>query len=186
MACSYICFWDAQDVVQDACLRAFRFFAGFRGEDARPWLLRIVRNTSYSFIEKNRPARLAEEFDERVHVTETGAPDVETEIVRRVDHATIREALEELPLNLREILILREVEELSYKEISGLVNIPIGTVMSSLSRARQRLSQSPVIFKNQQTLAGWTRMSRGALPTSKTLSGGGGIQGRACGTYQTK
>jgi RNA polymerase sigma factor (sigma-70 family) len=154
---------DAQDVVQDAYLRALRFFEGFRGGDARPWLLKIVRNTSYSFLEKNRPARLAEEFDEQVHVAEGGAPDVETEMVRRVDQGTVREALEELPLHLREILVLREVEELSYKEIAELVNIPIGTVMSSLSRARQRLSQSPLIFKNQQARAGCARNSRGAL-----------------------
>lgn len=75
----------------------------------------------------------------------------------------MREALEELPVRLREILVLREVEGLSYKEIAELVNIPIGTVMSNLSRARQRLGQSPVIFKNWQALAGWTRVTRGAL-----------------------
>ena len=88
---------------------------------------------------------------------------METEMVRRVDQGTVREALEELPLHLREILVLREVEELSYKEIAELVNIPIGTVMSSLSRARQRLSQSPLIFKNQQARAGCARNSHGAL-----------------------
>jgi len=154
---------DAQDVVQDAYLRAFQYFAGFRGGDARAWLLKIVRNASYSFIEKNRPARLAEEFDEQVHAVEARAPDAESEMVRRVDCGTLRDALEELPLNLREIVVLRELQELSYKEIAELVNIPIGTVMSSLSRARHRLSQSQIIFKNEKALAGLTRISHGSL-----------------------
>ena len=133
---------DAEDVVQEACLRAFRFIGGYQGGDARAWVLKIVRNTSYSFLEKNRPAALAEEFDERVHVPEVQAPDVEASMVRSVESRMLREALEELPVNFREVLVLRELEGLSYKEIGELIGIPIGTVMSSLARGRGRLRES--------------------------------------------
>ena len=133
---------DAEDIVQESYLRAYKFFGGFQGGDARPWLLKIVRNTSYSFLEKNRPAALAEEFDERVHVPEVQAPDVEASMVRSVESRMLREALEELPVNFREVLVLRELEGLSYKEIGELIGIPIGTVMSSLARGRERLRKS--------------------------------------------
>jgi len=130
---------DAEDVVQEACLRAFKFFGGFQGGDARPWLLKIVRNTSYSFLEKNRPAMLSEEFDERVHAQDAPPPDAVATLVRSVESRMLREALEELPVNFREVLVLRELEGLSYKEIAELIGIPIGTVMSSLARGRERL-----------------------------------------------
>ena len=133
---------DAEDVVQEAFLRAFKFFGGFQGGDARPWLLKIVRNTSYSFLEKNRPAMLAEEFDERVHAQDLPAPDAETTMVRTVESRMLREALEELPVTFREVLVLRELEGLSYKGIAELVGIPIGTVMSSLARGRERLREA--------------------------------------------
>lgn len=132
---------DAQDIVQESYLRAFKFFGGFQGGDARAWLLKIVRNTSYTFLEKNRPANLAEEFDEKVHATEAGPPDVESEMVRSVESRMLHEALDELPVNFREVLVLRELEGLSYKEIAELVNVPIGTVMSSLARGRERLRE---------------------------------------------
>jgi RNA polymerase sigma-70 factor (ECF subfamily) len=128
---------DAEDVVQESYLRAFRFFHGFQGGDARPWLLKIVRNTSYSFLEKNRPAALAEEFDERVHAQDAPALNAETAMVRNVESRMLREALEELPVGFREVL-----EGLSYKEIAELVGIPIGTVMSSLARGRERLREA--------------------------------------------
>jgi RNA polymerase sigma-70 factor, ECF subfamily len=133
---------DAEDVVQEACLRAFKFFGGFQGGDARPWLLKIVRNTSYSFLEKNRSAALGEEFDERVHGQDAAPPDVEATMVRNVESRMLREALEELPVGFREVLVLRELEGLSYKEIAELVGIPIGTVMSSLARGRERLREA--------------------------------------------
>jgi RNA polymerase sigma-70 factor (ECF subfamily) len=132
---------DAEDVVQEAYLRAFKFFGGFQGGDARAWVLKIVRNTSYSFLEKNRPAALAEEFDERVHAQETPTPDVETRMVRSVESRMLNEALAELPVNFREVLVLRELEGLSYKEIAELIGVPIGTVMSSLARGRERLRE---------------------------------------------
>jgi RNA polymerase sigma factor (sigma-70 family) len=130
---------DAEDVVQESYLRAFKFFSGYHGGDVRAWLLKIVRNTSYSFHDKNRPAKLAEEFDERIHTTESAAPDAEQEQVRDAESRMLHEALDKLPLSFREILILRELEGLSYKEIAEVVDIPIGTVMSSLARGRDRL-----------------------------------------------
>jgi len=131
---------DAQDVVQESFLRAYKFFSGYQGGDARSWLLKIVRNTSYSFLEKNRPARQAEEFDEKIHAGEA-AVDAEAEMVRTAECRMLREALDELPVNFREILILRELEGLSYKEIAEVVNVPMGTVMSSLARGRERLRE---------------------------------------------
>ncbi len=132
---------DAEDVVQEAYLRAFKFFGGFQGGDARAWLLKIVRNTSYSFLEKNRPAALAEEFDEQVHAQERPVPDVEITMVRSVESRMLNDALAELPVNFREVLVLRELEGLSYKEIAELVGVPIGTVMSSLARGREHLRE---------------------------------------------
>ncbi len=132
---------DAQDIVQESYLRAYKFFSGFQGGDGRAWLLKIVRNTSYSFLEKNPPASLTEEFDEKVHATNSGAPDAEKEILRHADSRLLHQALEQLPANFREILILRELEGLSYKEIAEVANVPMGTVMSSLARGRERLRE---------------------------------------------
>jgi RNA polymerase sigma factor (sigma-70 family) len=133
---------DAEDIVQEACLRAFKFFGGFQGGDPRAWLLKIVRNTSYSFLEKNRVVNLAEEFDEQIHVRDVPTFDAETIMVRDVESRMLRESLEELPVNFREVLVLRELEGLSYKEIAEMIGVPIGTVMSSLARGRDRLRES--------------------------------------------
>ena len=130
---------DAEDVVQEAFLRALRFFGGFRGGDSRAWLLKIVRNTSYSWVRKNRPAQLADEFDETIHSGETASENAELKLLSRAESERVKRALEELPLAFREILVLREIEGLSYKEISDVTGVAMGTVMSSLSRARQRL-----------------------------------------------
>jgi RNA polymerase sigma-70 factor, ECF subfamily len=130
---------DADDVVQEAFLRALRFFDGFRGGDSRAWLLKIVRNTCYSWVRKNRPAELAEEFDETVHGGGKTIENAEERLVSRAESERVRKALETLPVAFREVLVLREIEELSYKEISDVTGVPMGTVMSSLSRARQRL-----------------------------------------------
>jgi RNA polymerase sigma-70 factor (ECF subfamily) len=132
---------DAEDVVQEACLRALRFFDGFRGGDSRAWLLKIVRNTCYSWVRKNRPSELSDEFDETVHSNEVLGEDVESKLVSRANSEQVRKALETLPAAFREVLVLREIEELSYKEISDVTGVPMGTVMSSLSRARQRLRE---------------------------------------------
>ena len=132
---------DAEDVVQDAYLRALRFFGGFRGDDGRAWLLAIVRNTCYDFLRSHRPQELTEAFDEEVHTTVDDSQTPEVVLLRRADQAMVRRALETLPLPLREVIILRELEGLSYKEIADAAGIKIGTVMSRLARARARLQQ---------------------------------------------
>jgi RNA polymerase sigma-70 factor (ECF subfamily) len=134
---------DAEDVVQDAMLRAYRFFPGFRGGDARPWLLQIVRNSCYSWLEKNRPMEFNAEFDEQMHAHP--APSPESAAVQANQREHLSRALESLAPRAREVLVLRELEGCSYKEIAEIAGIPIGTVMSTLARARERL---------QRTLAG--------------------------------
>ncbi len=130
---------DAEDVVQEAFLRAFRFFGGFRGGDARAWLLKIVRNTCYTWFQQNRPQELAAEFNEEIHTPEADVPDAEALLLQGADAQLLRRALEELPAEFREALVLRELEGLSYKEIAEVAGISMGTVMSRLSRARRRL-----------------------------------------------
>ena len=130
---------DAQDVVQEACLRAFRYFDSFHGGDSRTWLLTIVRHTCYSWLRKNRSQELVS-FDEELHdVESTDTP--EELLLASIDQQLLRTALEELPVEFREVLILRELEDLSYKEIAHIAGVPIGTVMSRLSRARKQLQQ---------------------------------------------
>jgi RNA polymerase sigma-70 factor (ECF subfamily) len=128
---------DAEDVVQEALLRAYRFFDRFRGGEARAWLLRIVRNSCYSWLEKNRPTELMTEFDEESHCLPTPTP--ETLAVQADERRTLMQALESLPPRSREVIVLRELDDCSYKEIAEITGIPIGTVMSTLSRARERL-----------------------------------------------
>ncbi len=132
---------DAEDIVQEAYLRAFKFFGGYQGGDSRAWVLKIVRNTCYSFFEKNRPAELAEEFDETVHTAVAEQPGVEAALLQSADSQMLRAALDELPVSFREVLILRELEGLSYKEIAEVVGVPIGTVMSGLARGRAQLRE---------------------------------------------
>lgn len=132
---------DAEDVVQEACLRAFKSFEGFHGGDGRAWLLTIVRNTCYTWLQQNQARELTTPFDEEIHSVETAASNPETLLLERVDSQLLRQALEELPLEFREVLILRELEGLSYKEIADVADIPVGTVMSRLARARERLKQ---------------------------------------------
>jgi RNA polymerase sigma-70 factor, ECF subfamily len=133
---------DAEDVVQEAYLRAFRFFAGFRGGDARAWLMKIVRNTCYTWLHANRPLQDAAEFDENFFPPDSRAPNPEEVVLQNDSAALLRKALEKLPPNSREVLILRELEGMSYREIGDITGMPAGTVMSSLSRARGRLRQA--------------------------------------------
>ena len=143
---------DAEDVVQEAYLRALRFFAGFRGGDARAWLLRIVRNTCYTWLHVNRPLQDATEYDENHFPPDSRAPNPE-ELVLQSDSGTLmRKALEKLPPSFREVLILRELEGMSYKEIADITGMPTGTVMSSLSRARGRLRQALTGLMNGDTV----------------------------------
>jgi RNA polymerase sigma-70 factor (ECF subfamily) len=130
---------DAEDVVQEAYLRAFRHFDSFRGGDGRPWLLAIVRNTCYTWLQRNRT------FDFQVSVDEETTENIETDsnpetlLLREANTLMVRQAVEKLPPEFREVIVLRELEELSYKQISEVVDVPIGTVMSRLARARKRL-----------------------------------------------
>ncbi len=128
---------DADDVVQESYLRAFTFFDSFRGGDARAWMLSIVRNTCFTWLRKNRVHDLMTEFDEALHGSESANP--ETMTLRRADAEAVREAVATLPAEFREVLVLREMEGLSYKEIAEITGIAMGTVMSRLSRARDRL-----------------------------------------------
>lgn len=128
---------DAEDVAQEAMLRAYRFFAGFHGGDARAWLLQIVRNSCYSWLEKNRPVEQMTEFNEELHTTATVSP--ESLAIASNNRERLGRALESLPPRQREVLVLRELEGCSYKEIAAITSIPIGTVMSTLARARQQL-----------------------------------------------
>jgi RNA polymerase sigma factor (sigma-70 family) len=133
---------DAEDVVQEAYLRAFRFFAGFRGDDARAWLMKIVRNTCYTWLHANRPLQDATEFDENLFSAGFRNPNPEEAVLQNDSDTLVRKALEKLPLNFREVLILRELEGMSYREIADITGMPAGTVMSSLSRARGCLRQA--------------------------------------------
>ena len=130
---------DAEDVAQEATLRALRFFRGFHGGDARAWLLQIVRNTCYTWLEKNRYVNSSTEFDEELHPQPSVSP--ETLAIAGDNRERLTRALEELPVRFREVLILRELEGCSYKEIATITSVPIGTVMSALARARQRLQR---------------------------------------------
>ena len=133
----------AQDVVQDAYLRAFRYFATFRGGDARPWLLGIVRNCCYTWFEQQKRQR---DYEIDIDDADTAALDAddrpqtpETLLVRKVERAQVTAAIGRLPLPFREVLVLREIEDLSYDQIARVLDIPKGTVMSRLSRARRQL-----------------------------------------------
>lgn len=130
---------DAEDLVQEAYLRAFTSFHGFHGTDGRPWLLTIVRNTFYTWSKRDRYLERSFDFEEAVYVCESDAPDPETAQMMRYQKQLVTAAIERLPLEFREVIILRELEELSYKQIAEVIGIPIGTVMSRLARARNKL-----------------------------------------------
>jgi RNA polymerase sigma factor (sigma-70 family) len=132
---------DAEDLVQEAYLRALKSFDGFRGGDGRAWLLTIVRNTCYTWLQQNRSNELTTPFDEEIHKAQDEAPSPETLLLRSADSELVKKALQELALEFREVLILRELEGLSYKEIAAVAGIPIGTVMSRLARGRSQLSK---------------------------------------------
>lgn len=140
---------NAQDVVQEAYLRAFRFFDGFRGGDARPWLMGIVRNTCFTWMRENgRRAELVV-FDEEIEASFSYEPSIdqvdqnpETLLLRKLESSRVNAAIEQLPPMFRETLVLRELEDMSYEEIAQIAGIPLGTVMSRLARARRLLRAS--------------------------------------------
>jgi len=131
---------DAKDVVQDAYLKAFRFYDGFRGGNSRSWLLTIVRNACYTWLRQARPDEVTVPFDEDVHGRDSGGGP-EADVLRSANAQSLQDALERLPIGLREAIVLRELEGLSYAEIAAVADIPIGTVMSRLSRSRKRLRE---------------------------------------------
>ncbi len=130
---------DAEDVVQEACLRALRFFGGFRGGDARAWLLAIVRNAAHDWLRRPGASGPTTTFDEEIHGDQDAAGTPESELIEKADRDLVRREIEALPLRWREVLILREFEELSYKDIASITGVPVGTVMSRLARARSSL-----------------------------------------------
>ena len=130
---------DAEDIVQEAFLRAFKFYGSFRGDNFRTWLLTIVRHTCYTWLKENRPSGNVVAFDETIHGDFIAPNNQELELLRNADVQMLREAVQDLPLEFRETLILREMEGLSYKQIADMANVPLGTVMSRLSRARKWL-----------------------------------------------
>src|SRR5438477_3788870 len=132
---------DAQDVVQEAYLRAFRSFSGFHGSNGRAWLLTIVRNTSYTLLKKNHAVDLTTPFDEEIHGSGHESVSPATILEHAEDAELVKEAMDELPAEFREILALRHQEGLSYKEIADIAQIPLGTVMSRLARARDKLKE---------------------------------------------
>jgi RNA polymerase sigma factor (sigma-70 family) len=133
---------DAEDVVQEAYLRAFQFFGGFHGVDGRSWLLTIVRNTCYTWLEHNRGRQPVTSFDEEKHSGALPGTSPEGLLLRKEEQQLLRAALEELAPEFREVIVLREFEGLSYQEIAGIAGIPLGTVMSRLARAREKLHES--------------------------------------------
>ena len=130
---------DAEDVTQEACLRAFKFFDGFRGGDARAWLLTIVRRSAWTWLRSNRRHEEAVEFDEELHGGIDVSASPEVSLIRAGDVDAVRQAIATLPAVFREVLVLRELEDCSYKEIADIAGVPIGTVMSRLTRARRQL-----------------------------------------------
>jgi RNA polymerase sigma-70 factor, ECF subfamily len=130
---------DAEDVVQEAYLRAFKFFGGYRGGESRTWLLTIVRNTCYSWLQRNRSRELTDSIDDAPEDVTADFANPELRLMQNTDAQMVRAALTELPLEFREVMVMRELEELSYKEIAAIADLPIGTVMSRLARGRKRL-----------------------------------------------
>ena len=132
---------DAQDVVQEAYLRAFKSFGGFHGTNGRPWLLTIVRNVSYTLLKKNHAIDQTTTFDEEIHTAGHESVSPATILEHSENAELIKEAMDELPAEFREILVLRHLEGLSYKEIADIAQLAPGTVMSRLARARAKLKE---------------------------------------------
>lgn len=137
---------DAEDVVQEACMRALKYVGSLEGGDARPWLLTIVRHAFYDWCRRNRPGEIVDDDGTALELaTDPSAITPEEAALQGAQTRALADAIEALPLGFREVLILRELEELSYKEIARIVDIPIGTVMSRLARARALLQRSATL-----------------------------------------
>jgi len=131
---------DADDIVQEAYLRAFKFFDSYRGGNSHAWLLAIVRNTTYTWLRQNRMNVGIELLEDELPDSEITS--LESSFLEKIDHQRLRDAIAALPVEYREVIVLHDLEGLAYKEIASVANIPLGTVMSRLSRARDRLQKS--------------------------------------------
>lgn len=131
---------DAKDLVQEALLRAFKAFDSFRGDDGRVWLLTIIRNLHLSAVTRKQPEQTP--FNEEIHIFRESFQNPEVLLLRNLDSQVVRQGIEKLPEEFREVLVLREMEGFSYKEIAEVVKVPLGTVMSRLARAREQLRQN--------------------------------------------
>ena len=132
---------DAEDIVQESCLKAVKFFGSFRGGNARAWLLTIVRNTSYTWLKQRRQSHAEVHLDENDLEIEDHSADPATALAAMSNVEKVREAIAQLPLEFREVIVLREMEDYSYREIADLVEVPVGTVMSRLARGRRQLQK---------------------------------------------
>lgn len=132
---------DADDVVQEAFLRAVRFYEGVHGINCRAWLLTIVRNTCFTWLQANRAGEPTITFDEEMHSSEAHSTSPDAALLANADREILRQAMEDLPVEFREVIVLRELEGVTYKEIAEIAGIPLGTVMSRLARARGRLQE---------------------------------------------
>lgn len=131
---------DAQDVVQEAALRAFRHFQQLRDGDPRAWFLAIVRNCCFTWRRRNWKDRLVVPFEDHLHTNVDESPSADAQAIEHSDRAAVERAVAALPLEFREVIVLREIQDLSYAEIAAVVGVPVGTVMSRLSRARRRVA----------------------------------------------
>jgi len=143
---------DARDMVQESCLRAFKFFGGFRGGDARSWLLTIVRNTVYSWLQRRQKAEHVFQPEEEMEKFEDVSANPEELFARSANIETVRAAIAQLSPEFREALVLREMENYSYKEIADIVGVQIGTVMSRLARGRRQLQR--ILVQSENTSGG--------------------------------
>jgi len=149
---------DAEDVVQEACVRALKYIDALHGDDARAWFLTIVRHAFYDWCKRNRPAEIARDDGTAIEMAiDDAAIDPELAALRGAESQLLANAVAELPLAYREVLILRELEELSYKEIARVADIPVGTVMSRLARARSLLQRSPLMHVVGERTSGGIR-----------------------------
>ena len=144
---------EAEDVVQDACVRAMRFLSSPRDDDARAWLFTIVRNTWYSRVSRRAHVVAGAALSDEQHQWPDDALDPEERLLQQHTVAVVRAALEQLPVDFREAIVLREIEGLSYKQIAAVVGVPIGTVMSRLARARERLQAILMLVSSKETLS---------------------------------
>lgn len=136
---------DAEDVVQDACVRALKYVGSLHGNEGRAWFLTIVRNAFYDWLGRNRPAEVVHDDGAIDAAVDPAAADPQHTAIRNAELRVLADAVAALPLQYREVLVLRELEELSYKEIARVADIPVGTVMSRLARARGLLLRSPLL-----------------------------------------